>query len=131
MIQTLPTEARQVWLPYERRRGNFTGRKALLCFGFEALAVNGARSWIRCGDLTGDLFAERHAGHRSRRAGIPPLSVEAGAWPFGRLCVPACPFGLLEDFRLGINAAFPCSYLFFSFQLERQSTALSIGCSWG
>src|SRR5712664_2132386 len=39
----------------------------LFRFGFEALVMNRARSLIGRGDLTRDLFAERHAGHKMRR----------------------------------------------------------------
>src|SRR5712691_11457898 len=46
----------------------FRGTKELLCFGFEALVVNGARCLILRGDLPRDLFAERHAGHKMWRA---------------------------------------------------------------
>src|SRR3989442_10360895 len=42
--------------------------KVLARFGFEALVMNGARSWILRADLPRDLFIERHAGNKMRPA---------------------------------------------------------------
>src|SRR5229473_5216062 len=53
----LPTAAR------ERLRTELS-----FCFRFEALVVNGARSWILRADLPRDLFVERHAGNKMRPA---------------------------------------------------------------
>src|SRR5260370_5760541 len=41
--------------------------EVLFRFGFEPLVMNRAGSLIGRGDLSRDLFAERHAGHKMRR----------------------------------------------------------------
>src|SRR3989442_15777716 len=65
-IYRAPTVARSPEIsPAARKR---LGTKLFARFGFEALVMNRTGSLIGRGDLPGDLFAERHAGHKMRRA---------------------------------------------------------------
>src|SRR2546427_12859895 len=65
-IYRAPTVARPLKIsPAEGKR---LGTKLFARFGFEALVMNRTGSLIGRGDLARDLFAERHAGHKMRRA---------------------------------------------------------------
>src|SRR2546422_8850592 len=65
-IYRAPTVARPLKIsPAARKR---LRAEELLRFRFKPLVVNRAGSLIRGGDLARDLFAERHAGHKMRRA---------------------------------------------------------------